>query len=142
MRKRVSLLALLICLFGVILSPSSVQAQDELTILDNSFQAEFPYQLNFSLSAESDVEVIDIRLHYVVDQLSHVQVTSEVYIEFVPAATVDASWTWDMRRTGGLPPSSRLVYWWTVMDAEGDETEKLEGLGVMTVRSRLLLHGL
>jgi hypothetical protein len=50
-------------------------------------------------------------------------VTSEVYIEFMPATEVDGSWMWDMRRTGGLPPGSKLEYWWTVEDALGERIE-------------------
>jgi hypothetical protein len=100
-----------------------VQAQGGLTILDSSAQLEFPSELTFNLSAQSDVNITDIRLHYTVDQLSHAQVTSEVYIEFVPATTVDASWTWDMRRTGGLPPGAGVAYWWTVADERGNQTK-------------------
>ncbi|TET17688.1 MAG: peptidase MA domain-containing protein [Dehalococcoidia bacterium] len=123
MIKKASLLALVVCLFLFVLSPSLVQAQGELTILDSSVQAEFPYKLNFSLSAESDVNITDIRLHYRVDQMSFAQVTSEVYIEFMPATIVDANWTWDMRKIGGLPPGSSVDYWWTVEDAKGDRVE-------------------
>ena len=123
MMKKFALIALILCLSLGILSPGLVQAQDELTILDSSVQLDFPTRLNFSVSAQSDVDITDIRLHYIVDQLSHVQVTSEVYIEFVPATTVETRWTWDMRRTGGLPPGSRIEYWWTVKDAGGDEIE-------------------
>ncbi|RLC61600.1 MAG: peptidase MA domain-containing protein, partial [Chloroflexi bacterium] len=94
-------------------------------ILDSSVQLEFPTKLNFSLSARSNVNITDIRLHYIVDQLSYAKVTSEVYIDFVPATTADTSWTWDMRKTGGLPPGSRLEYWWTVKDAEGNKIETL-----------------
>ena len=125
MIKKLVLFALIVCLFLGILSPSLVQAQDELTILDSSAQLEFPTRLNFSLSAQSEVSITDIRLRYTVDQLSHAQVTSEVYIEFAPANKVDASWTWDMRKTGGLPPGSRLEYWWTVENALGDKAETL-----------------
>ena len=123
MIKKVSILLLLFCLFLGILSPGLVQAQGGLTILDSSAQLEFPSKLTFSLSARSDVNITDIRLHYTVDQLSHARVTSEVYIEFVPATTVDASWTWDMRRTGGLPPGAGVEYWWTVEDDRGNQTK-------------------
>jgi len=121
MIKKSGILALVVCLFLVLLSPGLIQAQGGLTILDNSAQVEFPSELSFNLSVESDVDVTDIRLHYTVDRVSFSQVTSEVYIEFVPAATVEASWTWDMRKTGGLPPGSSVEYWWTVKDARGDK---------------------
>jgi len=116
-----SLLASAACLLLIILSPIPVLAQGGLTILDSSVEAEFPSQLSFNLSAQSDVDITDIRLHYVVDQASFAQVTSEVYIEFVPSSTVDAEWTWDMRKTGGLPPGANVDYWWTVEDATGDK---------------------
>jgi len=119
MIKKASILAPVICLFLGILSPVLVQAQSGLTILDSSAQAEFPSRLSFNLAAQSDVNITDIRLCYTVDRASFTQVTSEVYIEFTPATTVDVEWTWDMRKTGGLPPGSGVDYWWTVEDANG-----------------------
>lgn len=118
--KKLSLLALVVCLFLALLSPALVQAQGRLEILESSVQAEFPSRLSFNLSAVSDVNITDIRLHYTGERESFARVTSEVYFEFVPATTVDIEWTWDMRKTGGLPPGSGVEYWWTVMNASGD----------------------
>ncbi len=111
--------------FLFLASPGSAlaQAQGGLTILDSSAEAEFPSQLHFNLSAKSDVNITDVRLHYTVDRESYAQVTSEVYIEFVPDTTVDVQWAWDMRKTGGLPPGTGLEYWWTVEDAGGGKLE-------------------
>jgi len=119
--KKVSILVTAVCLFLAVLSPDLVQAQGGLAILDSSAEAEFPTTLNFSLLAESDVDITDIRLSYMVNRLSFAQVTSEVDVEFVPATTVDAEWAWDMRKTGGLPPGAILEYWWTIRDADGEE---------------------
>ena len=129
MIRKVSLSALVICLFLVLLSPVGiVQARGGLAVLGSSAEMDFPSSLNFRLSAESDANITDIRLHYIVERMEHTQITAEVYIEFVPDTRVDAEWTWDMRKTGGLPPGSSLVYWWTVEDAEGGkvETEPVE----------------
>jgi len=123
MIRKTRILALVVCLFLVLLSPGLVQAQSELAILSSSAQAEFPFKLNFNLSAESDVNITDIRLCYTVDRVSFAQVTSEVYIEFVPATTVDVSWTLEMVKIGGLPPGSSVEYWWMVEDANGDKVE-------------------
>jgi len=123
MSKKASLLALAFCLLLAISSPGLVQAQGELTILDSSAQAEFPSRLNFNLSAESDVNITDIRLCYTVDRASFAQVTSEAYIEFMPSATVDVGWTLEMVKIGGLPPGSSVEYWWTVEDANGNKVE-------------------
>ncbi len=89
----------------------------------HSVEAEFPSSLSFNLSAQSDVNITDIRLRYTVDRASFAQVTSEVYIEFVPATTVDVNWTLEMVKIGGLPPGSGVHYWWTVEDASGDRIE-------------------
>ena len=123
MINKAGILALVVCLLLAILSPGLVQAQSGLTVLDSSAQAEFPANLKFNLSAESDVAITDIRLHYAVDMVSFAQVTSEVYIEFAPSPAVEAEWTWDMRKMGGLPPGSSVDYWWTVKDASGSRVE-------------------
>ena len=123
MIKKATLLALAVCLFLALLSPGLVQAQGELTILDSSAQSEFPYRLNFSLSADSDVNITDIRLHYRVDRMGFARVTSEVYIEFAPTNTVYIDWPLEMVKIGGLPPGSSVDYWWTVEDARGDKVE-------------------
>ena len=121
MIKKVSLLALVIFLSLALFSPGLTSAQNELTILDSSVQADFPHRLDFTLAAESGVEITDIRLHYRVDRMSFAQVTSEVYIDFMPATAVSTSWSLEMVRIGGLPPGSSVEYWWTVVDAEDNK---------------------
>ena len=123
MIKKTSLLTLVFCLLLVLLSPGLVQAQGELAILDSAAEAEFPSRLIFNLSAESDVNITDIRLRYTIDRVSYAQVTSEVYIEFVPTTAVEVSWTLEMVRIGGLPPGASMEYWWVVEDARGNKVE-------------------
>jgi hypothetical protein len=124
MIKRVVLSALLVigCLAGV-LSPCPVQADSGLSVLASSAQMDFPSRLTFNISAESNVNITDIRLHYRVERLAFARVTSEVYIELAPSKSVSAQWVWDMRKTGGLPPGSSVDYWWTVTDAGSDKVE-------------------
>ncbi len=123
MIKKVSVLAVVVCLLLAILSPGPVQAQGELTIVDSSAEIEFPSLLIFRLSASSDVNITDIRLCYTVDRTSFAEVVSEAYIAFVPATTVDVSWVLQMVKTGGMPPGSSLEYWWQVEDANGNKKE-------------------
>jgi len=120
MIKKAGLLALIALLCLTLISPIITHAQNELIILDNSAEAEFPYALDFSLSAASDVDITDIRLCYTIDRAGFADVTSEVIIDFVPDTSVDVEWTWDMRRTGGLPPGTVIEYWWLVEDTSGD----------------------
>lgn len=124
MIKKAGLIILSVCLLLVSLSPVGlVQASSGLTLLSSSAEVDFPARLKFSISAESDVNITDIRLHYRVERADFAKVTSEVYIEFMPATAVQAEWTWDMRRTGGLPPGSIVDYWWTLRDAKDSEVE-------------------
>jgi hypothetical protein len=123
MIKKTSRLVLFFCLLLTVLSPSLVQAKTGLAVLSNSTQVDFPSRLIFNISAESDVNITDVRLYYTVDRVSFAQVTSEVYIEFVPNTMVDVSWTLEMVRIGGLPPGSSMEYWWIVEDIKGEKIE-------------------
>ena len=125
MKKRFAILALVLCLTLAVLSPVIAQAQGELTVLDSSAEADFPMRLNFNLSARSNFDITDIRLCYSVDRTSFADVFTETLLDFVPATTVDVSWSLEMVMVGGLPPGSSLEYWWKIADA-GDgrlETE-------------------
>lgn len=119
MVKRIGYFVLLICLLAVLVSPSLVQAQGGITVLGSSARTEFPLKLNFGITAQSSANIVDIRLHYKVDQMSYADITSEVYLEFNPAPKVQTQWTWDMRKTGGMPPGTAVDYWWTVKDTSG-----------------------
>jgi len=121
MNKKIGVIALAIFLLLLLLSPGLVQANSGLRVIDSSVEAEFPLLLNFNLSAESDVNITDVRLHYTIDRESFAQVTSEVYIDFVPDTNIDVRWALDMRKTGGLPPESNVEYWWTLKDDGGNK---------------------
>lgn len=121
MVKRAISLALIIGLLLTVIAPVSVQAQGELTIVSSSTRVQFPASIVFNLSARSSANISDVRLHYEVMERRFAQITSEAYIDIVPALTIDAQWTWDMRKTGGLPPGAIVRYWWTVKDERGNK---------------------
>jgi len=123
MKRKIILLALVVCLFLPLLSPPPVQAQGELAVLNSSAMAIFPSQLSFSLSAQSNVNITDIRLRFTIDQDSFAEVISEGYVEFTPSTTVDVSWALEMLKIGGLPPGATVKYWWRVTDASGKVVE-------------------
>jgi len=121
--KRVLFLTLLASLFLLISGTANVEAADGLQVLESRVEVDFPMKVNFSLSTASAADITDIRLHYTVHRMSHAEVVSEVLLKFEPAMLVSAAWSWDMRKTGGLPPGSSLSYWWTVKDAQGERLE-------------------
>ncbi|MFC1592783.1 peptidase MA family metallohydrolase [Candidatus Omnitrophota bacterium] len=122
-KEKAGLLALIICLFLGGVSPGLVQAGNVLTVLESSAEAEFPFRLNFNLSAESDTNIVDVRLRYTVDRESFARIISEVYVGFIPKAVVEVGYTLEMIKTGGLPPGSSLEYWWLIKDASGNRVE-------------------
>ncbi len=118
-------LGVILCLLplvGEAGTSANYYSENSLNVV-HSVEAEFPFKLHFNLSAESNVDIADIRLHYATDRESYAQVISEVYVEFEPDTKVDVEWVWDMRKTGGLPPSSGVEYWWMVEDVNGDKVE-------------------
>jgi len=89
----------------------------------SSVTARFPLQLTFSLSAESTAKITGARLHYATTRETFVPAVSETVIDFTPDTGIDVSWSWDMRKTGGLPPGAGISYWWTLQDAAGNTAE-------------------
>ncbi len=84
-------------------------------------EVDFPDSIKFRLEARGDAEITDVRLEYRMDRMGIFPVTSVVFPDFAPGTETAASWTWDMRQTGGLPPGAGLSYWWTITDASGHE---------------------
>jgi hypothetical protein len=124
MKKRF-LVALIIISLLVFFIPTTAQAQSGLTVSQALVTVNFPYSIIINISAESDVNITDIRVHYTVERKSFAQVIAEVSVSFTPAKEVSAQWTWDMRRTGALPPGTNVTYWLTVTDNSGAEVETL-----------------
>ncbi len=118
MRKTVTFI-LLVVLLAVLTGTATAQGDNGPAVLDSSVEIDFPMRLNFSVAARSGTDITDIRLHYRVDRMAYARITSESFLDFNPSQQVSADWTWDMRKTGGLPPGSRIEYWWTIADAAG-----------------------
>ena len=108
-RRIIIIAAAVCCLLLVSLLPA--QAQSGLIVTDSAAEADFPARLTFTISARSDADITDIRLNYRVERTSFARVTSQVLLEFDTARQVEADWSWDMRKTGGLPPGTSVIYW-------------------------------
>ncbi|MBN2240491.1 MAG: peptidase MA domain-containing protein [Dehalococcoidales bacterium] len=119
MIRKLSAILCILVLFPVFAVPAPVQAAGPITVTVNSADLDFPSYINFTISAESNSDIADIRLHYYVDRISYARVISEIYIPVLPARNLSTQWTWDMRKTGGLPPGTVIYYWWTIENAAG-----------------------
>jgi hypothetical protein len=123
MIKKIVLIILIVCAVSGFFSAGTANAAGGPSLTGSSAVLDFPVSITFNIAAASDVNIVDIRLHYIVNREKQVQVVSESFLFFTPATKVAAQWVWDMRKTGGLPPGSSLDYWWTVTDAGGKTLE-------------------
>ncbi|MGD0779335.1 MAG: peptidase MA family metallohydrolase [Dehalococcoidales bacterium] len=124
MKKKIFIVLAAISLL-VLLVPVTAQASSGLVVSPSLAVVNFPTSVIISISAESDVNITDIRLHYTVERKSYAQVVAEAYITFVPAKKVETQWVLDLRRTGTLPPGTNITYWLTVADASGSRIETI-----------------
>jgi hypothetical protein len=122
MKKKLAFMIVTILLL-VLLIPVGVNAGSSLAVTSSSVTTNFPASLTFNITAASDVDITDIRLHYTIDRMHFASIVSEIPVVFTPSTQVQAQWLWDMRKTGGLPPGSRVNYWWTVADVSGNRLE-------------------
>jgi Peptidase MA superfamily len=88
--------------------------------LSSSVQVSFPNSITFSVNAQSDSSITNLRLHYIVDEQNYAEVVSEGWPQFTPSTSVDTQWTWNMAESGGLPTGAQVEYWWTAEDAAGN----------------------
>jgi len=102
-----------------LLSPSLVAAETGIRVTASNVAVNFPSQVVFTVEAESNVNIVDVRLHYQVDKMNYAEVVSEGWADFTPASNVEANWTWDMA-DASLPPGAEVTYWWTIKDAAGN----------------------
>jgi Peptidase MA superfamily len=119
MIKRIAIITLALLW---LLSPSPVAAEAGITVTASHVAVNFPSQAVFTVEAESDVNIVDVRLYYQVDKMNYAEVTSEGWADFTPASNVEANWTWDMT-DASLPPGAEVTYWWMIKDADGNRVE-------------------
>jgi len=90
--------------------------------LSSSVQVSFPTSMTFNVKAQGDTNIVQLRLHYIVDRQNFASVVSEGWAQFNPATSVNTQWLWDMRKSS-LPPGTQVEYWWTAKDAAGKTAE-------------------
>lgn len=101
--------------------PTAVPERFDLVLSEASLDP--PNSITFNLEGvgEQPIEVID--LEFGTDSVFSCASTSytSARTDFEGERQVSAEWTWDMRRTGSIPPGS-VVWWrWRVVDEQGGE---------------------
>jgi hypothetical protein len=120
MFKKIGNLAVVLALVVSLLaglSPGLLLAAGDITVVSSTATPQFPSSLTFSLQATAAANIVDVRLHYIVERESFVRVVTEQKPGFSSSRNITTVYTWDMRQSGGLPAGTVVYYWWTITDS-------------------------
>ena len=125
MRKNVSptvAASLIIALLSLTpLAPASGRVP-AIEIVSSEAEVVFPDRIEFHLQAESDDTIAVAEVEYGVEMLScATEVSRAVPQDFEPSNRVEATYTWDMRRSGSLAPGARIWWRWHLVDGKGNK---------------------
>ena len=113
---------LLPLLLGSLLAAPGLLSAD-VDLLRQWAVVDFPLAITFYVEAGASQEITQAVLRFRLEERSCAQVESIGYGEVASGPQTSAQWTWDMRRTGGLPPGAVIHFSWKITDASGAVTE-------------------
>lgn len=102
------------------LSPSFVQQTGGILFTNNTTMAGFPNTLTFSTTITAGSNITEVELIYGVKEETCSPVEANAFPEIIPAKQVTASWKWDMRESGSLPPGAEIWWQWKATTENGD----------------------
>lgn len=108
-------------LMAVLTAPIAAQAAPHADVEADSATLDFPNTATFSATLSSNAEIVSVTLEYGNEQLTCGEVIAKAFPQFQPGNTVHASWTWDMRQSGSLPPGAQIWWRWRYTDSTGRE---------------------
>ncbi len=112
------ILACLIVLAGFSAAPGLAQAP--VTASQDQAEIQFPDSLTFSVELQGQAEIQKVTLEYRVRQVTCGDVIAKAFPDFSPGKSVTASWTWEMKQSGSLPPGATIYWRWQVTDASSN----------------------
>lgn len=102
--------------------PASVSAAPPADVIVNQASLDFPNTITFEAGIQSSSQIRSVVLEYGAEQSTCGEVVARAVPDFTPGQSVQASWTWDMRRFGSLPPGATVWWRWRAVDDAGAET--------------------
>jgi hypothetical protein len=123
MMRRLLILGVVVLLAGAFVAtgPESATARSGITASDDRAEIYFPEKVTFQVDLESEAQIDEIVLEYGVEQQTCGTVVAKAFPEFTPSQNVSASWTWEMKQSGSLPPGAQIWWRWYATDADGNE---------------------
>ena len=110
-------LALLV--LAVASTPAFAHPPLQIEVVANTAVSQFPDAVVFSLEATSPATITQAVLEFGTDAKTCGQSTDRVMPEVSGGTSASARWTWDLRRTGALPPGTTVWWHWVVQDGAG-----------------------
>jgi len=93
----------------------------QIEVTRNEASARFPEAITFHLAASSPASIESVELEFGTDaQACGESIARIVPEDFAPGKSVATEWTWDLRRTGAVPPGT-TIWWRWILRAGGEE---------------------
>jgi len=118
---RVLALSLLLGNYGFFV-PNKVSIFPEATVTNNQPILNFPDNIAFRASIESDTTITSVVLEYGTEQLTCGPVIAKAFPQLTPGKNIDVEWTWEMKQSGSLPPGTSIWWRWRYTDENGRES--------------------
>ena len=116
--QRAILRAFLGSLLIVLISASNVSATgEEIQIVTTSEDVAFPGNVNLSVTAEGDIDIVDVRIFY---RTIGNRVWAYAYPDFVTANRITASLNLAGEISTYLPPGTEVEYYYEITDSQGN----------------------
>jgi hypothetical protein len=108
------------------LSTTSSTAAAVVDIKSNRAIVSFPESISFSLSATGTAAIQSVSLEYGSDRRTLAPEVQYSEPSFVPGKDLEASWSWEMKKTGSVPPGATVWWAWVITDETGQTTRTPE----------------
>jgi hypothetical protein len=99
-----------------------VSAAPPAEVTENRASIDFPNTVTFQAVIQNSAAITLVELEYGAEQLTCGDVIARARPEITSGKTVQATWTWDMRRSGSLPPGATIWWRWRSVDETGRES--------------------
>ena len=116
-RRRLALSGLTALLATCLLAGPVQAFGGGIEVLKDSRETDFPGDLNFTLTAQGDVEIVEVQLLY---RIVGSNIWSYAYADFSPGQQVNTNITLAVGRPTYLPPGTELEYYYVISDAQGN----------------------
>jgi hypothetical protein len=104
----------------------------EISVQNNRIILDFPRSITFALEFSSALPLKKVVLEYGTDKRTIASEVQRAEPEFGIGNNFKTSWTWDMRKTGSLPPGASVWWQWHITDEANREYTTQRERGIFT----------